>query len=109
MTGERPRGGLHRRDQTSLWAELCLLTSYGVKSESVSCPVVSGSWRLCAALQAPLSVGLSRQEGWSGLPFPVAHTQTHFQRMEAGSRSPGASVLESRAARWGRGWGGVGG
>ena len=44
---EATGAGLHRRDQTSLWAELCLLTSHGVKSESVSCSVVSGSWRLC--------------------------------------------------------------
>ena len=26
--------------------------------------------QLCAALQAPLSLGYSRQEYWSGLPFP---------------------------------------
>ena len=38
---------------------------------SVSCSVVSDSaipWT--AALQAPLSMGFSRQEYWSGLPHP---------------------------------------
>ena len=35
----------------------------------------SRSWRpeigpVCVACQAPLSMGLSRQENWSGLPFP---------------------------------------
>ena len=42
-------------------------------SKSVSCSVVSDSvipWTLAIALQAPLSMGFSRQEYWSGLPFP---------------------------------------
>ena len=41
------------------------------KSESESCSVVSDSatpWTV--AHQAPLSMGFSRQEYWSGLPFP---------------------------------------
>ena len=33
----------------------------------LSCSVVSNSWQPC---QAPLSMGLSSQEYWSGLPFP---------------------------------------
>ena len=40
-------------------------------SDSLSCLVISGSanpWT--AAHQAPLSLGFSRQEHWSGLPFP---------------------------------------
>ena len=38
----------------------------------VSCSVVSDSaTSLTVAHQAPLSVGFSRQEYWSGLPFPV--------------------------------------
>ena len=38
----------------------------------VSCSVVSDSLRPhgLVTLQAPLSVGFSRQEYWSGLPFP---------------------------------------
>ena len=42
-----------------------------MKSESVSRSVISNSatpWTV--ALQAPLSMGFSRQESWSGLPFP---------------------------------------
>ena len=31
---------------------------------------MSDSWRAHVACQAPLSLGFSRQESWSGLPFP---------------------------------------
>ena len=40
------------------------------KSESVSRSVVSNSLQHRGACQAPLSMGLSRQEYWSRLPFP---------------------------------------
>ena len=33
-----------------------------------SCPTLATPWTV--ALQAPLSIGFSRQESWSGLPFP---------------------------------------
>ena len=33
-----------------------------------SCPTVATPWTV--ARQAPLSMGFSRQECWSGLPFP---------------------------------------
>ena len=33
-----------------------------------SCPTLETPWN--AACQAPLSMGFSRQEYWSGLPFP---------------------------------------
>ena len=33
------------------------------------CPAVCDPWTL--ALQAPLSMGSSRQVYWSGLPFPI--------------------------------------
>ena len=42
-----------------------------VKSESEvaqSCPTLATPWT--AAYQAPPSMGFSRQEYWSGLPFP---------------------------------------
>ena len=35
---------------------------------SQSCPTLATPWTV--ALQAPLSMGSSRQEHWSGLPFP---------------------------------------
>ena len=35
---------------------------------SKSCPTLSTPWTV--ACQAPLSMGFSRQEYWSGLPFP---------------------------------------
>ena len=42
-----------------------------MKSESESCSVMSDfATPLTVAHQAPLSMGFSRQEYWSGLPFP---------------------------------------
>ena len=40
--------------------------SYGLVAKS--CPALATPWTV--ACQAPLSVGFSRQEHWSGLPFP---------------------------------------
>ena len=34
-----------------------------------SCPALATPWTI-SCLQGPLSMGLSRQEYWSGLPFP---------------------------------------
>ena len=34
-----------------------------------SCPTLATPWTI--AFQAPLSIGFSRQEYWSGLPFPL--------------------------------------
>ena len=39
-------------------------------SESVTCSVMSDSWRPHGLCQAPLSLESSRQEYWSRLPFP---------------------------------------
>ena len=39
-----------------------------VKSLTQSCPTLCNPWTV--AHQAPLSMGFSRQEYWSGLPFP---------------------------------------
>ena len=41
---------------------------YGGGFVTMSCPTVVIVWT--AARQAPLSMGFSRQEYWSGLPFP---------------------------------------
>ena len=50
-----------------------------------SCPTIATPWLAC---QAPLSMGFSRQEYWSGLPFPspgfiyvvsIIPHQWHFQ------------------------------
>ena len=40
----------------------------GGGSVTKSCPTLGTSWTV--ACQAPLSMGFSRQEYWSGLPFP---------------------------------------
>ena len=37
-------------------------------SVNKSCPTLATPWTI--ALQAPLPMGFSRQEQWSGLPFP---------------------------------------
>ena len=41
----------------------------GFESKSVSCSVMSEHLQPCGC-QAPLSMEFSRQEYWSGLPFP---------------------------------------
>ena len=41
-----------------------------------SCPTLEYSWTV--ACQAPLSVGFSRQEYWSGLPFPSPELYNRF-------------------------------
>ena len=53
-------------------------------SDGVSCSVVSDSaipWTV--AHQAPLSMDFSRQENWSGLPFP-SPTNTHKRAQKGG-------------------------
>ena len=40
------------------------------ENESISCSVMSDSVPWTAAHQAPLTMEFSRQEWWSGLPFP---------------------------------------
>ena len=46
----------------------CVILLYVCKLISQSCPSFATPWT--AARQAPLSMGSSRQEYWSGLPFP---------------------------------------
>ena len=55
--------------------------SHSVTSDSSATP-----WT--AALQAPLSMGLSRQEYWSGLPFPTPEDLPH----------PGTELASSASA-----------
>ena len=54
-----------------LYLIICLWSIFPLESKSVSRSVLSDSatpWTV--ACQAPLSMGFSRQEYWSGLPFP---------------------------------------
>ena len=44
------------------------LYAYGGCLDAKSCPTLAIPWTV--ACQAPLSMGFSRQEYWSGLPFP---------------------------------------
>ena len=50
------------------WAKLCLI---------LCDPVDRGAWLATEAHQAPLSMGVSRQEHWSGLPFPFSRNLPH--------------------------------
>ena len=55
-----------------------------VKSESEvvqSCPTLATPWT--AAYQAPLSMGFSRQESWSGVPLPSPNSYQILDREEA--------------------------
>ena len=46
----------------------------GVRQCTKSCPTLATPWTV--ACQAPLSMGFSRQEYWSGLPFPSPRNLT---------------------------------
>ena len=59
-----------------------------------SCPALVNSWTV--AHQAPLSLGFSRQEYWSGLPFPLAGDLPH-PGIEPGSPALQADSLLSES------------
>ena len=65
------------------------------------CPTLSTSWGL--ALQAPLSMGFSRQEYWSGLPFP-SPADLPNPGTEPGSPAlqPDSSAAELQGKPWER-------
>ena len=57
--------------RTLEWVAIAFLQFVKVKSESEvaqSCRLLATPWT--AAYQAPLSMGFSRQEYWSGVPLP---------------------------------------
>ena len=55
----------------SLYA-VCVCVCVYVRARMRAHSAVSDSWRLTdCSCQAPLSMGFSRQEYWSGLPFPT--------------------------------------
>ena len=47
---------------------MCRVSGGGGGLDAKSCPTLATPWTV--ACQAPLSMGFSRQEYWSGLPFP---------------------------------------
>ena len=66
--------------------------------------------RLCATHQAPLSLGFSRQERWSGLPFPSPMHESEVTQSCPTLRDPmdcslpGSSVhgiFQARVLEWG--------
>ena len=70
---ERNINNLRYADDTTLMAESEELESLLMKVKSESevaqlCPTLQDPWS--AAYQAPLSMGFSRQEYWSGVPLP---------------------------------------
>ena len=61
-TGMVPQSDVHLRP----WHRLTVVVGGGLITKS--CPTLATPWTV--ACQAPLSMGFSRQEYWSGLPFP---------------------------------------
>ena len=57
-----------------------------------SCPTLATPWTI--AFQAPLSIGFSRQEYWSGLSFPSPRESFH-PGIEPGSPESQADSLPS--------------
>ena len=57
------------------------------------CPTLATPWPI--ACQAPLFMGFSRQENWSGLPFPSS-VDLPNQRIEPGSPALQADYLPSK-------------
>ena len=61
---------------------MCLLAIFAAAAKSLqSCSTLCDpiDCPLCAAHQAPLSVGFSRQDHWSGLPFPSSKHENEIQ------------------------------
>ena len=58
-----------------------------------SCPALATPWTV--AHQAPLSMGFSRQESWSGLPFP-SPGDFPDPRIEPRSPAPQADSLPTK-------------
>ena len=66
--------------------------------------------RLCATHQASLSLGFSRQEHWSGLPFPSSMRESEIAQScstlcdPMDCRLPGSSIhgiFQARVLEWG--------
>ena len=60
-------------------------------SVAQSCPDIANTWTV--AHQAPLSMGFSRQESWSQLPFP---SPGNLPNPRIKPMSPGAPALAGR-------------
>ena len=59
-----------------------------------SCPTLATPWTV--ACQAPLSMGFSRQEHWSGLPFPSPEkVSLQKKSYHPGSRQRQGSCIEN--------------
>ena len=54
--------------RTLEWVAISFSNAWKWKVKAKSCPTLSDPWT--AAYQAPLSMGFSRQEYWSGVPLP---------------------------------------
>ena len=73
--------------------------SHGSASKAVLCSIVSNT--LPVAHQPPLSMGFSRQEYWSGLPFPSPGDLPHPGTEPASLVSPAlAGRFFTTSATW---------
>ena len=83
--------------RTLEWVAISLSNAWKwkVKGKSLSCvrPSVT-PWT--AAFQAPLSMGFSRQEYWSGVPFPSPYQIWTQTKPAVGSNNPSDTQLVTR-------------
>ena len=69
--------------RTRVWVAISFSNAWKwkVKGKSLS-RVQRSATPWTAAFQAPLSLGFSRQEYWSGLPLPIQYTNTYIWNLE---------------------------
>ena len=82
FTHTRPLTLQHQKGAWAAWTCLHGLacpahTDYCRCPAAQSCPTLADPMEWTAAHQAPLSMGFSRQEYWSGLPFPSPEDLPH--------------------------------
>ena len=78
---------------------LCLAKGLVLKLSHFSRVDSATPWTV--ACQAPLSMGFSRQENWSGLPFPPPGDLSHLGIKPASPVSPVLQVNSLPLSHWG--------
>ena len=89
-----PLSSVLRWENQRLLAQHHKTNQYKCVLVTQSCPTLGDPWTV--AHQAPLSMGFSRQEYWSGSPFPSPGDLSH-PRIEPGSLALQADSLPSES------------
>ena len=85
----------------SVWYTLDNYVNISGSGHNANCSVMSDSaYSLTVAHQAPLSMGFSRQESWSGLPFPAPGDLTNLGIGRASVASPALQVDFLSVSHW---------